>query len=100
MSQERPSAAVPTTSARRQVPFGADHKGEGIPDPGRSKGHSSLYERVLKTLKPYSIMIQEEVDLEEYKMEPLKAVFRFDADEKGTLYMEPLLSYGNIPSIP
>lgn len=39
-------------------------------------------------------MIQEEVDLEEYKMEPLKAVFRFDADEKGTLYMEPLLSYG------
>ncbi len=53
-----------------------------------------LYERVLKTLKPYSIMIQEEVDLEEYKMEPLKAVFRFDADEKGTLYMEPLLSYG------
>lgn len=28
-----------------------------------------LYERVLKTLKPYSIMIQEEVDLEEYKMD-------------------------------
>ena len=42
LSQERPSAAVPTTSARRQVPFGADHKGEGIPDPGRSKGHSSF----------------------------------------------------------
>ena len=28
-------------------------------------------------------MQQENVDLEEYKMEPLKAVFRFDADEKG-----------------
>jgi superfamily II DNA or RNA helicase len=53
-----------------------------------------LYERVLKTLKPYSLMQQENVDLEEYKMEPLKAVFRFDADEKGILYMEPLLSYG------
>ncbi len=94
LSQERPSAAVPTTSARRQVPFWSRSQRRGNTDQAGAKDIPLLYERVLKTLKPYSIMIQEEVDLEEYKMEPLKAVFRFDADEKGILYMEPLLSYG------
>ncbi len=54
-----------------------------------------FYERVIRAVRPYSRFQMEQVDFEEYKPEPLKAVFRFDADEEGRLLMEPCLSYGD-----
>ena len=48
----------------------ADHQRPGIQEYRLgAKDIPLLYERVLKTLKPYSLMQQENVDLEEYKME-------------------------------
>lgn len=51
-------------------------------------------QRVLKRIQGYSRIRLEEVELDQYEPEPLKAEFYFEAGEDGTLYMEPYLSYG------
>lgn len=53
-----------------------------------------FFQRVLKSIRKYSRIRLEEVDLARYEPEPLKAEFYFEAGEEGTLYMEPYLSYG------
>lgn len=54
-----------------------------------------FYERVIKQISPCSSLVLEEVDFKDYEPKPLKASFRFDAKEDGTLVMEPSLSYGD-----
>ena len=54
-----------------------------------------FYERVIKNIRPCCRLTLEQVDFEEYKPEPLRAVFRFDGDNGQKLTMEPCLSYGD-----
>lgn len=53
-----------------------------------------FFQRVLKSIRAYSRIGLEEVELEQYEPEPLKAEFYFEAGGDGVLYMEPYLSYG------
>lgn len=53
-----------------------------------------FYERVVKSIMSCCDITLDGVDFEEYRPEPLKAVFRFDAGEERELFMEPALSYG------
>ena len=54
-----------------------------------------FYERVVKKLEPYASFESEEVRLEDYQPEELKARFEFDSPEKNVVVMHPTLSYGS-----
>lgn len=53
-----------------------------------------FYERIIRHISPYSRLILEDVDFNDYRPQPLKASFQFEPGENGTLYMTPTLSYG------
>lgn len=53
-----------------------------------------FYERVIRHISPYSRLILEDVDFNDYQPKPLRASFQFDPGENGTLFMVPTLSYG------
>lgn len=53
-----------------------------------------FYERIVRPVSPYSRLILEDVDFKDYQIQPLRACFRFDHGDQGTLYMTPYLSYG------
>ncbi|MCB7062362.1 DEAD/DEAH box helicase [Enterocloster citroniae] len=53
-----------------------------------------FYERVIRNISPYSRLLLEDVDFNDYEPEPLRAAFRFDTGEHGELLLEPSLSYG------
>lgn len=53
-----------------------------------------FYERIVRYISPCSRLILEDVDFTDYRPSPLKAIFRFEPGEQGTLYMVPTLSYG------
>ncbi|MDD3252013.1 MAG: SNF2 helicase associated domain-containing protein [Lachnospiraceae bacterium] len=53
-----------------------------------------FYERVLKKILPYCDLDANEVNLEAYRPQELKATFTFDSSRPGELTMRPELSYG------
>lgn len=53
-----------------------------------------FYERVVKKLEPYVSFESEDVHLEDYRPEELKARFEFDSPGKNEVVMHPTLSYG------
>ena len=71
----------------------------GQEEPGKLLIHERdvplFYERVLSRMEPLGILSQEGVELENWRPEPLEAVFDFDCDEKGRLCLIPRLSYGD-----
>ncbi|HJC48827.1 MAG TPA: SNF2 helicase associated domain-containing protein [Candidatus Lachnoclostridium pullistercoris] len=54
-----------------------------------------FYERVVKKLEPYMNFSSEEVRLEDYEPQELKARFAFDSPEPGKVVLHPTLSYGD-----
>jgi len=71
----------------------------GQEEPGKLLIHERdvplFYERVLSRMEPLGILSQEGVELENWRPEPLEAVFDFDCDEEGRLCLIPRLSYGD-----
>lgn len=53
-----------------------------------------FYERVLRQILPFSSLEVQDVDLESYRPQELKARFEFDSSRPGELTMTPTLSYG------
>jgi hypothetical protein len=57
-------------------------------------------ERVLSRILPYCIVDAQDVDLEAYHPQELKASFSFDSPAPGELTMKPELSYGDYSFVP
>lgn len=53
-----------------------------------------FYERVLQQILPFVSLDVQDVDLESYRPQELKARFEFDSSRPGELTMVPTLSYG------
>lgn len=54
-----------------------------------------FYERVVRALEPYVSFDSEEVRLEDYRPQELKARFEFDSPGKNEVVLHPVLSYGD-----
>ncbi|HIZ78654.1 MAG TPA: SNF2 helicase associated domain-containing protein [Candidatus Lachnoclostridium stercorigallinarum] len=54
-----------------------------------------FYERVVRTLEPYLQFQSEDVRLEDYRPQELKAQFAFDCPAPGEVVLHPTLSYGD-----
>ncbi len=53
-----------------------------------------LEQRVLSALRPFSCMEEKQITLADYRPQPLRARFCFEAGDRGELWLEPWFSYG------